>query len=386
MSKSDKNGFDQNRLDHMCNVIQEDINKGDYCGANIIVARGGEIALQKHFGTSGPVKNRTIAQDSVYNLFSMTKAFTNALTLRAIEQGKFALTTRVVDIIPEFSGGEREKINFFHLLTHSSGLASVFSPIPGMYIDYFDEMFEAVCQNVHNVAPVGEKVTYSPLAHHVLMGEAIRRLDDKKRSLRDIYAEDLFTPLGMTSTALGVRKDLKGRHNPPDWLCHFPITHLGHSDLGPNGAYEEEKAEMPWVGAVSTADDIFKFAEMLRKGGALNGNRILSPAMLTQATKNWTGEKPNELYRELLISKNLDPSPAYIGLGFSMRGTAICHNQLGILNSPNAFGNYGSGSTLFWVDPVRDITFVCLTNGVIDEHKNVLRFQKLSDLAISSAI
>ena len=52
----------------------------------------------------------------------LTKAFTNALIYRAIEDGELALTTCVSDVIPEFSGGLRQTITFYHLLTHSSGL------------------------------------------------------------------------------------------------------------------------------------------------------------------------------------------------------------------------------------------------------------------------
>ncbi len=142
---------------------------------------------------------------------------------------------------------------------------------------------------------------------------------------------------------------------------------------------------MPWVGCVSTVADLFRFAEMLRQGGTLDGTRILSPAMLEQATINRTGDKPNELYAELARSRGWEPYPAYIGIGFSLRGEAICPHQFGTLTSPRTFGHHGAGSALFWVDPARDLTFVCLTAGVMDEADNIERFQRLSDLAVAAA-
>jgi CubicO group peptidase (beta-lactamase class C family) len=156
--------------------------------------------------------------------------------------------------------------------------------------------------------------------------------------------------------------------------------------LGPQGAFKEEHAEMPWVGAVSTVPDLFRFAEMLRLGGTLDGKRIVSRAMLDLATRNWTGDKPNELYKSVAINHGWEPYPAYIGLGFALRGEKVCPGLYGTLTSPRTFGNYGSGSVLFWVDPALDMTFVYLSAGVMQQAPNIERFQRLSDIAASAAL
>jgi len=124
---------------------------------------------------------------------------------------------------------------------------------------------------------------------------------------------------------------------------------------------------------------------MCRQGGALDGARILSPATLELSRRNWTGDKPNELYKVLAHKRGWQPSPAYIGLGFSLRGAVHCHHMFGTLTSPSTFGNYGAGSALFWVDPERNVTFVCLTAGVMESNDNIERFQRLSDIAIGAA-
>jgi CubicO group peptidase (beta-lactamase class C family) len=217
------------------------------------------------------------------------------------------------------------------------------------------------------------------------MGEAVRRTDPLRRSYRQLVEDEILKPLGMTDSSIGVRRSLRERHIVPFFIDPAPIEHLGHSDLGPNGAFEEENAEMPWVGALSTVPDLFRFAEMLRRGGQLDGARILSPATLDLATQNHTGDRPNQLYEQLAIARGWRPFPAYIGLGFSLRGDVVCHHQFGTLASPRTFGSAGAGSALFWVDPKRDLTFVCLTAGVINEGDNIERFQRLSDLAIAAA-
>ncbi len=383
---SQPSNLDADRLAHLKSTIDADIAANRYFGAVIAVARKGRPGLFEAIGFADEARTGKLQLDSVFSLFSLTKALTNVLALRAIELGQFALTTRVSDIIPEFRGGARERVTFFHLLTHTSGLPPVWIPRPGMYIDRLDEIIEAICQNIHSIAPPGEHAHYSPLVHHALMGEAVRRCDPQGRSYRDLLQDEVLTPLGMKDTAIGLRRDLAGRHVFPDFRGRPPQEHLGRSNLGPQGAFKEEQAEMPWVGGVSTVPDLLRFAEMLRLGGALDGARILSPATLRLATRNWTGDKPNELYRGIAINHGWAPYPAYLGLGFGLRGDTVCPNLLGTLTSPGTFGNYGAGSTLFWVDPALDMTFVCLTAGVMQAAPNIERFQRLSDIAASAAI
>lgn len=378
--------LDPVRLAHLRSVIEEDLEANRYFGAVIAVARHGELGLYEAIGHGDEARTRPLALDSVFSLFSLTKALTNVLVFRAIELGQFALTTRVSDVIPEFKGGPRERVTFFHLLTHTSGLPPVWIPKPGMYIDRLDEIIAAICENIHSITPPGERAHYSPLVHHALMGEAVRRCDPQGRSFRELLQDEVLTPLGMKDTAMGVRRDLAERHIFPDFRGKPPQEHLGRSNLGPQGAFKEEHAEMPWVGAISTVPDLFRFAEMLRRGGALDGARIVSPAMLKLATRNWTGDLPNELYKGIAINHGWEPYPAYLGLGFGLAGEKVCPNLFGTLTSPGTFGNYGSGSTLFWVDPELDMTFVCLTAGVMQSAPNIERFQRLSDIAASAAL
>jgi len=378
--------FNQERLVHLRRVIAEDVAAGRYFGAVIAVARAGHLGLHDAIGHADSAGSRPLRLDSVFSIFSVTKAITNVLVLRSIELGRFALTTRISDLVPEFSGGLRHEITVHHLLTHTSGLPIVFAIKPDMYIDRLDEVVAAVCANIRPAEPPGERVAYSPLANHALLGEALRRTDPQRRSYRAIVHEDLLAPLKMRDTSVGLRPDLRARHVVPDFRGNFPITHPGHSNLGPNGAFQEQDAEMPWVGVASTVPDMFRFAEMLRRRGELDGAQILSPATLELATRNWTGEKLNELYKALFHQRGWPPAPAYLGLGFALRGTAVCHHLFGTLTSAGTFGHHGAGSALYWVDPARDVTFVCLTAGVMDSLDNIERFQRLSDIAVSAAL
>ena len=379
-------GLSAQRLEQLHAAIAEDISRGLYRGATILVSRNGQVGLHESLGHHRSDDPRPIEKSSVFSLFSLTKGFTNVLVFRAIERGQLALTTKVSSVIPEFSGKPREDITVVDLLTHRSGLPGVFTPRPGMNIDVLSEIIDAICKYVHSVEAPGVRVDYSPMASHALLGEMVRRTDPKRRSFRQILSEEILEPLGLRETSLGVRADLKARHVTPEFPTHFPATHPGHSNLGPHGALLEENSEMPWVGMISTATDVFRFAEMLRRGGELDGKRIVGPRILDMATRNWTGDHPNQLYKGLALSRGWRPFPAYLGLGFTLRGDVICQHQFGTLASPRTFGSHGAGSTVFWIDPESSVTFVCLTAGLIDEADNILRFQRLSDIAHAAVL
>ena len=80
--------LDPDRLLHLKAAIEADIAARRYFGAVIAVARHGRVALAAHIGCGDERGTLPLAQDSVFSLFSLTKAFTNVLAFRAIELGQ----------------------------------------------------------------------------------------------------------------------------------------------------------------------------------------------------------------------------------------------------------------------------------------------------------
>jgi len=231
----------------------------------------------------------------------------------------------------------------------------------------------------------GTVVSYNALTAHAVLAEMICRLDAAKRPFRRILAEDLFTPLGMHDTSLTLRPDLAERRVP--LVARYSRQGLFEPVMveSMNYLYSEE-TESPSGGAIGTASDMFRFAEMLRRGGELDGVRILSPAIVKTATTNQTGLISNDIFDYAREMRGWPDWPAYIGLTFFLRGEGEFPTPMGTTASPGTFSGQGSGSTLFWVDPERDLTFVCLTAGLMEDSDNILRFQKLSDLVIAAAV
>lgn len=128
-------GFDPAALRHLLASMRRDIDNELYDGAVIRVARDGEIALDEAIGFADRPAGRAMAKDDIFKVFSLTKAFTNVLILRAIDLGLLALTTPVVEVLPEFWGkdrfrsGRKNLVNIGHLLTHRAGLSPTPTPV-----------------------------------------------------------------------------------------------------------------------------------------------------------------------------------------------------------------------------------------------------------------
>lgn len=376
----------QERLDKLREVILADIARADYFGAVLKVGRGGEVVFEEALGAQDGAGEMPLRIDDVFSVFSVTKAFTNVLILKAVEEGRFALTTKVKDILPEFTGQPREDATFYHLLTHTAGMPGVWTPKPGMYLDRLAELFEAALEHVQGEVPPGSRCDYSPLVNHVLLGTALVRTDPRGRDYRTLLHEDLFAPLGMNDTSMGLRADLAPRHVRPDMRGTVPIQHLSRNLPGDHALFEDPDVEAPHVGCASTVGDLYRFAEMLRREGELDGVRILSPAMLQLARQVHTGTMPNQLYKRVAEGAGWQVPPANQGIGFQVRGTGVFHHLFGSLASPETHGNYGAGSTMFWVDPQRDVSFALCSAGVMTQAANIERCQKLSDLALSAML
>jgi CubicO group peptidase (beta-lactamase class C family) len=377
-------GIDPERLRRLPAAIARDVEAGQYDGAVIIVGRHGRIVLHEAIGQSDASSQRKARRDDIFAIMSLTKPMATALLLTRFERGELQLTSPVAEFIPEFGAKGKQRITIAQLLGHMGGIGGHL-PVPANVLPDLAACVAAVSA-LAPVAVPGQVVSYSPFAAQSVLAEIVRRLDGGRRPYRQILHDEIFAPLGMRDTSLGRRPDLEPRRVPivvrdRREARSRPELWESFNDL------LREGAEVPAAGAFSTAYDCYRFAEMLRRGGQLDGARILSPLTVDLATANYTGNKPNMDSRAFAReTRGWGEFPAYLGLGFYLRGAGIFPNYHGSLASPRTYGHAGAGSALFWVDPLRDMTFVGLTAGLMEETYSIERWQRLSDIALASII
>ncbi len=374
-------------MNQLHDAIAADIASGRYDGAVTIVGIGGEVRHAAAQGLADRDAGRALAEDAVFPLFSISKSLTALCLLQMVERGRCRLNQPVAEILPAFGARGKATATLGQLLCHMAGVGPGFPAVAFDDLGDLEKVVQAVCDTPPVSVP-GTAVSYAPVMAHAVAAECVRRLDGGGRRFREIAETAILQPLGLAETSLGMRRDLAARavrlrkaDDSPGLFDLDGLVSYGEALLDPARDWE-----IPAGGFVSTAGDVFRFAEALRQGGCAGGDegrRILSPAMLAFATANQTGDLPNDLWTYARTLKNWPLFPANLGLGFFLRGTGMIPTYFGHLASPATFGSLGAGSTVFWVDPARQMTFVCLTTGLLEEANSAERFQRLSDVAIA---
>lgn len=108
-----------------------------YAGAVLLAGRGGTVALHRPIGMAVrysaydeetdtgvefPAGQRIpMAEDTVFDLASVSKLFTSILAVQQIERGALELEGKVASYLPEFGAAGKQDITVRQLLTHTSG-------------------------------------------------------------------------------------------------------------------------------------------------------------------------------------------------------------------------------------------------------------------------
>lgn len=378
-------GFDPERLARVVEVIDADIAAERYDGAALCITRHGRVALDAHRGYAERAAGRRLAPDAVFTTMSVGKQFANTIVLNRIERGDLRLMMPVCELIPEFAQRGKERMTLFHLLTHTSGIVSAVPALPPEDLVSIERLVAWAATTLPESIP-GEQVTYSIAVGTAVMAEMVRRAEGSRRSFARILDEDLFRPLGMTETSLGPRADLVSRLCPV--VARF--TGVGLFDAaavpGLGALFQIPGAEVPAGGYLTTLADLARFAEMLCRGGELDGARILAPATIAYASRNHTGDKPNSIWAYTEAMRGWKPFPASIGLGFFVRGEGVIPGPFSNLSSAQTFGGFGAGSSAFWVDPDRNLTFSILTTGLMEDSHHIERVSRLSDVVLAAVV
>ena len=378
-------GFDHGRLALLGEAIDDDIEAERYDGCEVVVARGGVVAYHGTHGWADRAARRRVERGQPFITMSIGKQLTVALVLRCLEEGYFALTTPVSDVIPEFAARGKAHVTIAHLLTHTGGLPMMLPEgLAPEQAGNLEAMVAAVSAGLLECLP-GTRVTYSVLASHAVLAELVRRAIGGGRPYRQVMRDELFEPLGMRDTWLGRPARIADRVAP----VVARDRRVGLFDpafMEAMGAIIGEDVEIPAGGYVSTAPDFHRFAEMLRAGGTLDGFRVLSPATVAMVQENRTGEQPNTIWAYTEAMRGWPPFPACLGYGFFLRGTGTHPTPFGLLASPRTFGGFGAGSSAFWIDPVRDVTYAFLSAGLMEDSYSIDRHQRLADIVHAAAV
>jgi CubicO group peptidase (beta-lactamase class C family) len=371
-------GFAPERINRITDHLNRNyIEPGKITGCQTLVARHGHVAYFKSFGQMDRERRKAMADDTIFRLYSMTKPITSVALMSLYEQGHFQLNDPVSRFIPAWRdhkvwvsgvGAEMETVapetpmTMRHVLSHSGGLTygATNHPVDRIYRELGVNRgegetlatFAAKLAKVPLRYAPGERWMYS-LSTDVC-GYLVEVISGKR--FDQYLQENVFDPLGMKDTSFSVAERKRDR-----FAANYerqPDKTLKLIDDPERSAYLKQPTFFSGGGGLTgTTADYFRFCEMLRRGGELDGARILGSRTLDLMHRNHlAGGKDLASLAVGAFSET-----AYEGVGFGL-GFAMTLGEVeaGTLGAGDYYWG-GAASTIFWVDPKEDLVAIFMT-------------------------
>ena len=374
-------GLSSKRLETIDTFVQRKyLDTGRLPGALSLVWRKGEVAHLSAIGMADVERKKTLSEDTIFRIYSMTKPITSVATMMLFEQGLIALDDPVHKFIPEwkdlgvYNGGFMETfrtkrperpMQVIDLLRHTSGLTYGFQQSTNVDAAYrkvkigeiekhgtLEEMIQKLAKLPLEFSP-GTAWNYSVSTD--VLGYIVGKASGMK--FEDFLRTKIFKPLGMSDTDFHVHAGKESR-----FAACYSVSPKGGMDLQDDPTKSPYLEAPPLIsgggGLVSTAGDYLKFCRMLINGGSLDGVQILSPKTIELMTRNHLPEN-----KDLpALSRSLFSEVTYNGVGFGL-GFSVTMDPVQTM-IPGSVGEYswgGAASTTFWIDPKEDLIGIFMT-------------------------
>jgi len=377
-------GFTSDRLSRISDFVDREIAAGNLVGAVTLVARHGQVVLFESAGRYGLEDNRPMDKDALFRIFSMTKPITTVAAMILYEEGAFHLGEPVAKYLPELKDMRllidgspvppQRQMTIEQLMTHTAGLTNGWHlehPVERAYRDaalYQSADLDAFIDKLATLPlrfEPGTRYHYS-VATDVL-GALVERLSGQ--TLEKFFQARIFDPLDMHDSFFNV---------PESKVARLAGGHLWNAERQlmepmPAGLLPPPSGVTLFSGGgglISTARDYWRFCEMLRQGGSLDGVRILGPKTVQAMTMaRLTPQVRNNGATEYPAS-HLYPGQSF-GLG---AGVITDPAQAQVISSKGEYSWGGIANTKFWIDPEEDLIVVFMSQVMGTPHSDRHRF------------
>lgn len=186
--------------DTVDDLVNAEMARQHIPGVSIAVVKNGKIVKEKGYGIANVEDQAPVTPSTIFQSGSVGKQFTSALTMLLIKDGKIKLDRPISAYLPN-TPKSWSKITVRHLLTHTSGMASLDKSI-NMRKDYSEDELLQLIEKVPLLSPPGEKWAYSNMGYEVL-GILCSRVGGSFYG--DQLRERIFKPIGMGARIISER-------------------------------------------------------------------------------------------------------------------------------------------------------------------------------------
>ncbi len=270
--------FSQEKADLLDSLFRTMSERGQFYG-NVLIAEHNKVIFSKSYGFADREKNERLNEQTLFNVGSVSKAFTAIAILQLAEKRKLDLADKVIKYLPGFPYPD---ITIHHLLIHAGGLPDDYDLLKkndwdnsriATNKDVMSALFE---QKPALQFTPGERSEYSNLGYMILseIVEVVSQTDFKA-----YLQEHIFIPANMNRTNIYNAEEIKQVENVAKGYVLYPFT----------GKYEEaikipEFASNYMISGFlgdgnvySTTIDLYNFYE------ALSNNTLISEKSLKTA-------------------------------------------------------------------------------------------------------
>jgi len=357
-----KAGLSATQLGEVNRFMERQVANHKIAGGIVMVSHNGKIGFFGQYGWRDLESKKPMAPDTIFRIYSMSKAITTAAALTLLDAGKLGLDDPVSQYLPSFANlkvasptglrAPTRPMTIRDLMLHTSGLT---------YGDGPDALKEAYSRlkpmESTNLAGMVEKLSQVPLAfdpgtdwgYGVSTDVLGRVIEVVSGQTLDVFLERvIFKPLDMRDTAF---------HVPADKLDRFAANYsrstngLQWIDGPATSKYARPATFLSGGGGlVGTARDYMRFLAMIEREGKLDGHRILKPKTVKLMTTNQLPEKafPIHFGKEKRFGTGF-------GLGFSVRTEITSWDPAGHVGE---YGWGGAASTHYWSSPADRLVVV----------------------------
>ncbi len=322
------------------NQIQAILDKGVesrlYTAAVARIVHSQKVVFETAVGLLDPEKKGSEAKsDSMFDLASLTKVFVATVFMKMVESGQIGLDDPVSTVVPEFKCGEKKKVSFRQLLTHSSGLPASFNLYEGREWNKRRTVVVNKLFSTPLIYSPGSKVVYSCLGF-MLLGYAMEEITGSR--LDKILDDVLFKPLQWQDVLF--KPPIKHK----DRIAVTTYARPNRGALTPGVVHDGNAIALH--GGIAGNAGLFGTAQ----GVAFLGEMFLNETFLS----------PQII--EQMISPQAEFNGERRGLGWKLhsKDNSCSGNPL----SNSSFGHTGFTGTSLWIDPQAQLTMTLLTNSV----------------------
>ena len=380
----DPAGLSPAAVDRIWEAVRHWYRAGMQPAIQLCLRYDGKVVLNRAIGHAwgnGPAdppdaERIPVTTGTPFCVYSAAKAVTTTVVHLLVERGELSLDARVCDYLPGYTGHGKERTTVRHVVTHSAGVPFATGPRPDLTRMNDSDYARERLGELKPVHPPGLMHIY----HGVTWGPLIREIVSAAtgRNIRDILADEILDPLGFRWTNFGV--------SPADVALVAPSHVTGRPLPGPiaaalktalGGSMEQVvrfsnserflTSVVPSSSTVSTADELSRFAEILCRGGELDGVRVMRPETVQAAVRECRRLRPD-------VATGL--APIRWGTGYMLGSKRF--GPFG-KDAPEAFGHTGLTNIAIWADPARRLSVGLVSSGKPGRHPEAGRYPALLD-------